>query len=381
MIKKVLLIQPPCTIHEANLKDCSPALGLAYLAAALEAINLEVRILDAVVEGFDTEVSLGQGLKRYGLDFKEVEANIADFKPDLVGVSCLFSSQYNNAAEVARIAKAVSEDCPVVMGGAHPSVKCRDVMNDDHVDFVVLGEGELSFPSLIKALNTGSDYSSIDGLAYRQGETVFVNPKTTYIENLDELPFPARHLLSMDKYFNIKRPAGAVRFSRHTPLITSRGCPARCIFCSIHSVWGRRFRARSPENVLEEIRQIKEEYGIKELHFWDDNLTFKKDRAKSIFGMMIEENIDVVWTTPNGIAAYAIDDELVDLMKKSGCYRVYLAVESGDEYVLHKIIRKPLKLERVKPLTKKLMDVGLYADAFFVAGKPDNKERADTENI
>ncbi|MCK4267521.1 MAG: radical SAM protein, partial [Actinomycetia bacterium] len=193
---------------------------------------------------------------------------------------------------------------------------------------------------------------------------------------LDELPFPARHLLSMDKYFNIKRPAGAVRFSRHTPLITSRGCPARCIFCSIHSVWGRRFRARSPENVLEEIRQIKEEYGIKELHFWDDNLTFKKDRAKSIFGMMIEENIDVVWTTPNGIAAYAIDDELVDLMKKSGCYRVYLAVESGDEYVLHKIIRKPLKLERVKPLTKKLMDIGIEADAFFVVGFPgETKEQ------
>ncbi|MDP2212196.1 MAG: radical SAM protein [Candidatus Aquicultor sp.] len=185
----------------------------------------------------------------------------------------------------------------------------------------------------------------------------------------------------MDTYFTINRPHGTTSVrTPNTSIITSRGCPAKCIFCSIHSVWGRKFRARSPESVLEEIRHLRDDYGIQELQFEDDNLTFDATRAKSIFQGMIDLKFDILWTTPNGVAAYALDDETLELMKKSGCYRICLAIESGNKEVLNKIIRKPLRLPIVKPLIAKVKDLGIAVDAFFVVGFPGEtrEQMADT---
>lgn len=378
-IKKILLIQPPYTIHKAEPKGCQPPLGLAYIAAVLEQNGFDVKILDSIVEGFGIEVdeSKENDLIRYGLEFDDIEKIISGYAPDIVGISCLFSTQHNNAITVAKLVKNVLENCVVIMGGAHPSVAYRTVLESDFVDFVIIGEGEFSAVKLIDSLKEGKDLSNIDGLAYKENGDLKVNPKTKFIHSLDEIPFPARHLLPMDKYFRINRPHGtASRFTPNTSIITSRGCPANCIFCSIHSVWGKPFRARSPQNVIDEMFQLKEKYGIKELQFEDDNLTFDKKRAKQIFEMMYRENLDIAWTTPNGIAAYAIDDELVSLIKKSGGYRVCLAVESGDEYVLHKIIKKPLKLEKIKPLVSKFKQAGVAVDGFFVVGFPgETKEQ------
>lgn len=373
MINKVLLIQPPYTINKSEPKGCQPPLGLAYIAAVLEQEGYDVKILDAVVEGYEIENQENdKGLIRYGLSFEQIEKIINDYKPDLVGISCLFSAQHKNALLVANLVRNILNDCVIVMGGAHPTVAYTEILNTNFVNYVILGEGEYSFKNLISTLNEKKVVDGIDGLAYKKNDVISVNPKTIFIQNLDELPFPARHLLPMDKYFKINRPHGTTSLmSPNTNMITSRGCPANCIFCSIHCVWGKSFRARSPENVVQEIRHLRDMYGIKELQFGDDNLTFDKKRAKSIFNLMIEEKIDIYWTTPNGVAAYAIDNEMIGLMKKSGCYRVCLAVESGDEYVLHNIINKPLKLEKIKPLVEEFHKAKIAVDGFFVLGFPD----------
>ncbi|MBN2407449.1 MAG: cobalamin-dependent protein [Elusimicrobia bacterium] len=370
MIKKVLLIQPPFSIMKTEPKMSMLPLGLAYIGAALEK-NYEVRILDCLAEGYGTERELEDGLILIGLEPGQIERRIRDFGPDLVGISCLLSAQAGNSHETARIVKTVSADIITVMGGAHPSALPEVVLEDGNVDFAVIGEGEAVLSRLISSLNAREPLAGIDGLAYKENGSVRVNPKTTYIEDLDSLPYPARHLVPTDKYFSINKPLGYL--TRRKPslsVVTSRGCPAKCVFCSIHNIWGRKYRYRSAENVLDEIEFLLKKYGIRELQFVDDNLTMNRERAKKIFSGMIERKFNLLWTTPNGVAAWTLDDEMLGLMKKSGCYKLSLAVESGDEHVLHDIICKPVDLEKIPGLVKKIRKLGMGVDVFFIIGLP-----------
>lgn len=373
---KIMLIQPPYTLYKSEPKGADPPLGLAYIAAVLENSGYTVSILDAVVEGFNREEFAGKNLVTYGLSFEEIEERIRDFDPDYVGISCLFSTQSTNAHRICGIAKRVNPNIITVMGGAHPSALPAETLKDENVDFVVIGEGEYTFRDLIGRLKDGQNYSELEGIAYREDGSIVVRPKTSFIENLDEIPLPARHLLPMEKYFNINRPHGVTRKTPNTPMITSRGCSANCVFCSVHTVWGKRFRARSPENVLGEIKHLIDTYGVREIHFEDDNLTLDKERAKEIFQGIVDNGFDIVWTTPNGVAAFALDEEMLPLLKKSGCYKLYLAIESGDEEILHKVVRKPLDLRRVRSLVKTIKKIGISVDAFFVVGFPgETKEQ------
>ena len=369
-IERLLLIQSPYTIFRDEAKGCQTPLGLGYLAAVMEP-RLDVRVLDAVAEGYATVTDADRGAFTYGLTDDEIRSVLADYQPHVVGVSCLFSAQWRNAHRVCRLAKELNPAVTTVMGGAHPSATPQQTLADPCVDYVVIGEGEETLPSLIEALMVGQSPADVEGLAYRDGSQVVVTPRSRYIENLDALPFPARHLLPMDKYFAINRPHGTVaRRNPNTSLVTSRGCPAHCTFCSIHTVWGRKFRARSAVNVLDELEVLIHDYAVREVHFEDDNLTYDRRRAKAIFKGMIERRLDLSWAAPNGLAIYTLDEELLELMQASGCYRLHLAVESGDPDVLHRIIHKPLRLDKVGEIVALAKRLGLAVDTFFVVGFP-----------
>jgi len=160
------------------------------------------------------------------------------------------------------------------------------------------------------------------------------------------------------------------------PVITSRGCPAKCIFCSSANFWGNRYRARSAENALDEIELLVKEYRIREIQFCDDNLIFDKERAKEIFQGIIDRRLNIFWNTPNGIALWRLDEELLELMKASGCYELTLAIESGDQEVLSKIIKKPLNLGRVESLTRSIQRLKIRTHSFFIVGFPgETKEQ------
>jgi len=181
----------------------------------------------------------------------------------------------------------------------------------------------------------------------------------------------------MEDYFKYNRPHGSSsRYRRSTPLITSRGCPAKCTFCSIHTVWGRRFRPRSPQNVMGELFFLKEKYGIREIQIEDDNLTLDKTRAHALLDQIIDSKLDMSFTTPNGIAVWALDGPLLEKLRKAGFYRLTLAVESGNEEVLTKIIRKPLKLDHVREIVPIAKSLGFELDTFYVVGFPgETKEQ------
>lgn len=373
-IKKALLFNAPAFTLKNNFDiNPFPQIGLAYIAAVLEQMDVEVRIYDALIEGWNKREDLGSGVIRVGASFSEIERQISEFNPDVVGVNNLFSKQRANAHRIYELAKKVNLNVITIAGGAHPTVMPDLVMEDSNVDFVVIGEGEQTIRDLIEYLKGKKTLEELDGIAFRCNGTTRIIPKTSFIQNLDDIPFPARHLLNMEKYFGIEASHGRRRHRLFSPIITSRGCPAGCTFCTAHYVWGRRYRRRSPENVIKEMRHLKNEYAIKELMFEDDNVTLDVKRAEKIFDLMIEGNLGFEWDTPNGVAAWTLDERLIKKMKDSGCYKLNLAVESGNPDVLKNIIKKPLDLKKIKPLINYARHIGLDVGMFLILGMPGEK--------
>jgi magnesium-protoporphyrin IX monomethyl ester (oxidative) cyclase len=245
------------------------------------------------------------------------------------------------------------------------------------LDAVVQNEGELTLRKIVEATQNNEDWHSISGIAYRVEGEVRINPSSELVQDLDSLPTPARDLMPMDMYFNLDLPMGIV--SRRSPwvnMITSRGCPAKCAFCSSTRFWGHCYRVRKPELVLDEMEELVSRWGVKEIKFFDDNLAAHLGRAKEIFRGMIDRKIDVAWNTPNGIGIHNLDYETIDLMKRSGCYELTLAVESGDPYVLKNIVHKPFNLDRAVEVAKILRRMKLGTYGFFIIGFPgETKEQ------
>ncbi|MFH1450566.1 MAG: cobalamin-dependent protein, partial [archaeon] len=334
-IKKVLLIFPHRISFSGYKEDLTPPMGLACMAAVLEKQGYEVKIIDASAENFNHIEKLNENMIRIGMPMEDLKNKIAEYSPDFIGVSCLFSAQFKTMLEICRIAKAACPSAPVAVGGPHPSALPEQSLKNSFVDYVVIGEGEYTFRDLLKNLKNNEPVSDIDGLGWRESGNIHINPKTKFIEDINELPEPARHLLPMATYFDVNLPqCGTSMRKPNTPIATSRGCTGNCVFCATTKFWGRRFRPFAVERVLDEMDLLIKKYGVREFQFIDDNLTLNKERAMKIFQGMIDRKFDVVWNTPQGIAIWALDNELLDKMRESGCYEITLAVESGDQDVL-----------------------------------------------
>lgn len=372
IITKTLLILPPCPIPKMFPKRVQIPLGIAYLASALRKENIEVSLLDSLIEGWDTVIELDEHNVMLGLTPAEIAEHSFSLKPDLVGISCMFSVQAKVTSEIASEIKKRLPNVTICVGGAHPTAMPEEVASNENIDFVVLGEGEATLVELIHALNKNTSLKNIDGICYRQkNEPMVLNKKSLYIENLDSIPFPALDLLPIELYFKLNRPHGSVsRNRRIIPIVTSRGCPARCVFCSIHPIWGKRYRARSPESIIAEIEMLVDKYTLQEIHIEDDNFTFDRKRAETICDLINEKNIKVNFTTPNGLAVWALDSQLLQKMKQAGFYRLTLAVESGSQNTLSKIIHKPLKIEHMLKVINAANKIGFDIDIFFVVGFP-----------
>lgn len=375
-IKKAILFIPPAFVPKDGIDiNPLPPLGLGYIAAIMEKYGIEVKIFDCLIEGWDCREDFDSQVLRIGSSFEEVKNIILKFQPDIVGVNNLFTKQRNNAHEIYSIAKQVNRNIITIAGGAHPTAMPELVMEDKNVDFVILGEGEKSIEDLILYFENKKAIIDIDGIAFRDNNTVRVNPKSKFIQDINLLPFPSRNLLSLEKYFGLDFSHGRRRYKRFSPIITSRGCSAKCVFCSAHKVWGRNFRSRNPENIIEEMRQLKDVYQIDELLFEDDNLTLDVNRAEKLFDLMINEKFNFKWDTPNGVAAFAMNERLISKMQEAGCYKINFAIESGSQRVLSNLIKKPLDLKKIKPLVRHAKKIGLDVGIFLIFGIPGETKR------
>lgn len=379
---RTLLIWPPLSGRmEAQVHMTMEPLGLAYLAAVLEANGYEVKILDALALGNEQRESLGDGIVRVGLSEKQIKESIGEYVPDIVGIGCMFSGQETDHLRVAKFAKDVCPKALVVCGGAHASVSPESLMRDDNVDLVVRGEGETTFLELLKCLEQGGEFLHLTGTVTRNGNgTLLFNPPRELIGDLDTLPFPARHLLPMEKYFEFQRSGQVMyRYYLRKPIasiVSSRGCLFNCVFCAVHLVWGRSWRGRSPENVIGELKFLTKKYGIKEFSPWDDNIAYDKKRLIGICDGILDAGLNVRWATPNGIYLWKLDEEVLTRMKRSGYYRAAFGVESGDPRTL-KLIGKPADFEKAKHIIKICNRLGIWTASTFVIGFPDE----DLESI
>jgi magnesium-protoporphyrin IX monomethyl ester (oxidative) cyclase len=374
-VEKVMIIQPPMSLHpRVKRPPIEPPLGIGYLAAGLSD-RFDVGVLDCYAEGYGNKETVELGFIRYGLGYDDIRDRIESFRPDVVCISSPFIPTGYNSHQLCRIVKSISRDIPTIMGGIYPSSCPGVAMKDGNLDYIVIGEGEETLLELIDCIDGGKDVFATRGVGYREDGRLKINDPRPYIYKLDELPFPARDKLPFDLYQKISAPCRPCRQMPFTNMITSRGCTSGCCFCSVHSIWGRRYRNRSVENVIEEMRHLISHWGIREIHFTDENMTLNKARAKRLFRRIIDEELGISWSAPNGIALWTLDIEMLELMARSGCHQLGLAIESGEQRVLNEIIRKPLDLKRTLPLIRAIKSMGIKTEGFFIIGFPGESKQ------
>lgn len=369
---KVLLINPPWYRFFGGQLLAYP-IGLCYLAAVLEKEGIEVSVYNVDyqarskgVRDLSLQVStMTQRHQEYlrALNdpdypiWREVEDVIHKESPDLVGVTVM-TPKYGSALNVARIAKENDPTTLVVFGGFHPTILPMETISNEEVDVVIRGEGEYTFLELVKSLDSGGRLNAINGITYKANDKTIHNDDRPLIENLDTLPFPARHRLLYKKTYS---PHG------FGLVITSRGCPFRCIFCASQKVWGRKVRYRSANNVVEEIKEVSSTYRTRHFSFEDDTFTLNRKRVEKICDLLIREKLDILWRCYT--RADLLNDELALKMKKAGCYSIAIGVESGDPTTL-KLIKKDVTLDQVIDASKILRRHKIEMGAFFMIGFP-----------
>ncbi len=335
---RILLIQPPP--RKIVSEDIVvPPLGIAYLAAVLEKKGHKVSIIDAFAEG---------------LDLRSLEDRIKKATPDLVGITGM-TPVIDNAFRTARICRKYANY--VVIGGPHVSVVGKRIFEQcPDIDYAIQGEGEISFPSLLNAIERNKDIKNVPGLITRD----FENPPAQFIDNLDSLPFPARHLLPNERYKYI------LSEGRVTTMFTSRGCPYHCIFCD-KAVFGSKWRGRSASNVLDEVEYVVKDFSINSIIFYDDLFTLKKERVKEICQGILERGLEIEWKCEGRVNI--VDEETLGLMKKAGCSMIAYGVESGNQKGLD-YLNKGTNVGQIRKAFELTRNAGIKPMAYFILGIP-----------
>ena len=369
---RVCLINPPRIQPKLWGKPAAfQPLDIAYVAAVLEKDH-DVSIVDCPTEGWKNLQEIDGAKYRLGLSKKEIAERVRLWKPNLVVISVPFSGWWRTAFEAASAVKEVNSEIKTALIGLHPSAKPLESLAHPNIDFVVMGEPELTVQELVGVLEKSGivDLKKVKGLGFTLNGEVVINPPRPVLEDLDSLPFPARHLLPMKELFEAVKKT-PIRGEIRKPcarVLTSRGCPNNCIFCSNHIVMGKKWRGRSPENVVDELEHIVRTYGVKQVDFEDDNLTFNKKRMMAICDLIVQRGLDIEWYTPNGVRADCLDAELLSKMRSCGCQRIMVAPESGVQRVVNQIIKKNQDLKRVEDAIVAARKVGIKVSCFFILG-------------
>ncbi|MDQ7823947.1 MAG: radical SAM protein [Candidatus Eremiobacteraeota bacterium] len=364
-MKKYLLIESQnlrnyyIPFFEINIPaDVVQPLGLIQLASIIKARDplAHVKILD---------------LRLLKNDFSTLAQIVKDYGPDFIG----FRGVSRDAVFMADMVKMMRYLVPgavLVGGGPHVSAAREKVMKDAPLDYAVYSEGELALPALIDAIEGGGAFQDVPNLIWRDKDrNIVVNPLGPYVSDLDRLPMPSWELLDHEQYFAMNYyPQVPINLNARRELVsimTSRGCPYQCIFC--HNIFGKKFRARSPGNVVDEIEHLYKNFGIRQFDFRDDIFNLDKQRVLSICELIIERGLDLRFSFPNGLRADIMDEELVLAMKKAGLYRLNYALETASPR-LQRMTKKNINLEKLRAIMRFTSAQGILTNLFVMLGFP-----------
>ena len=328
-----------------------PPLGLLYLSAYIRPHGYAPHVIDLKVER---------------LDDHDLLARVRRVRPDVIGIGA-FTPDAPEMHRVTQLLKRAFPSVPIVAGGPHPSTDPDEVLEDESIECAVVGEGEASFLDVLNTLAAGRSLDGVPGIAVRgSGNTVRRNCPREPIRDLDGMPFPAWELVDIERYaaFHGQTPVGR---RRYMSIFTSRACPYQCTYC--HTIFGKEFRVRSPESVVEEIRELKRRYGIRYIEVCDDIFNMKWQRAVSVCEAIVRSGCDIRMSFPNGLRADIMRDELLDAMRAAGTYFISYAVETASPR-LQQLIKKRLHLERTREMIAKTANAGIFVNGFFMLGFP-----------
>lgn len=341
---KVLLIYPP-----GKTSFVTPPLGLMYLGTYLEKSGNQPEILDFLLE-----------------EFREPKLLEKAAKADLIGISVV-TPLLQSAVKIADIIKKNFPEKIVVFGGPHPTLLPEETLQSfKNVDFIVSGEGEERLPQLIDYLEGKIKKDDLDGIYFREKGRIVGVPQKKCALDMDLLLLPARTLVAIKEYSRFlgarKKPA--------TTILTSRGCPFNCVYCS-KPVFGNNFRGRPAKDIVREIELLKADYKIKEVIFYDDSFTFNRERIIGLCRLLIDKKINIKWKCETRVNL--VDEELLNLMKQAGCYLIGYGIESGSQRILN-ILKKGITLEQVRKAVELTQKAGIEVLGYFMVGIPSEKE-------
>lgn len=341
---RIYLIAPPYhdvykNINYKNFGVVQPPLGLAYIANFIKSHGHCVKIIDT---SFCKNV------------FSDIRTDIAEFKPDFVGISAT-TPQIANALRIAEYIKKFAPSIKIILGGYHVSALPKESAANQYVDIVVYGEGEITMLEILE----GKDLDNISGICFRQNEEIKINPPRPLIEDLDSLPFPLWEQLPVKEYYYFPQKAIGV--------ISGRGCPCNCSFCASSVINRRRYRLRSPANFVDEIEWLHKNYRIKNLFFLDETFTINLGRTEDICNLILERKIPIKWTCDTRVDH--LTKPILRIMKSAGCQLVRFGVESADDKIL-KAIGKGITLEQVERVVSWSRELGINTAAYYQLGCP-----------
>jgi anaerobic magnesium-protoporphyrin IX monomethyl ester cyclase len=343
---RVLLLSTPHPLEESPL----PPLSLSYLAGVLAQEGIEVKILDFLVTHYHPG---------------KLRRELEEYKPQLVGATCV-TLNYPIARRMLKVCKDFDPHIFTVIGGPHVTFAQEEtLLSSPWIDAIVIGEGERTLVELARAVAEDKDIHHVSGIAFADGDRVFKTSARSLIENLDQLPFPARELLPMARYRALGTPC---------TVITSRGCPYSCIFCSGHRMFGPRVRFRSPGLVVDEIEKLQRDFGLAKINIVDDTFTLNHNHAQAVCEEMLRRDLKLEWSVFARVDR--ISEDLAQLMNRAGCEWVLFGVESADEGIL-KTIKKGFTPDQVRRGVKVAAEAGINVFNSFILGLPgESRETA-----
>lgn len=365
---KVQLIIPPGGYFAERWSKGStmPPLGLLYIAAVLEKEGIDVRIVPADMKG------MGWG---------DIKKDIVIYRPDIIGITSTTENRFQSF-KLIRLAKKTFPQAMVIMGGPHASMAAEDCLAQiPELDLVVRGEGEETMIELCRWYQEGKDPEALDpvaGISYRKDGRVKSNPARPLIKDLDNLPFPAFHLVSFEDY-HFTFPVPGHGDLPAVNIMSSRGCPFKCNFCATPINWGRHVRMRSPENVIDEIEGLIERYGIKVIFFFDDTFNVNSKRVEKICDLIIERNLDIFWKCD--VRIDLIDLPLLKKMKQAGLFHLSFGLEAASERIRNEVIDKKVDIEDFHNLVKWCQELDIIPNVFFIYSHPTETWEEALETI
>lgn len=351
---KVMLCVPPGGYFAERWSQGSmmPSLGVLYLAAVLEREKIDVEVVPSHV---------------VKLSWHDLARKFETERPDIIGITTTTENRFQSF-ELARVAKAASPTSYIVLGGPHCGVTAYDTLTHiPEIDGVIRGEGELTLLELTRALQANDSLQKVDGLTFRQDGGIIENPRRAFIDDLNTLPLPARHLIPWEQYnFTLEIPGQGMQPAGN--LITSRGCPFACTFCATPANWGRNVRGLTPENVVKEVEVLVEQYGAKALWFYDDTFNYNVKRAEKICDLLIERQLDIKWYCE--VRVDLMSRSLTEKMAAAGMFYAGFGIESGNERVARDIVKKKATLEQATQFIEWAHEYGVIPNPFFIFSHP-----------